>query len=236
MIAPWPGLIDWMISSLSRLAALPAAHPPSSSSSLPVTLTLPLPLQLSAPLTLSPPMHQFLCVNHFTSLTFPLSGSYCSSLMCLQQWLPSNLQDSNFHKRSWFHNHCEEHHQERFCLFTRWFQDVFTHIKLGLYNQYRIFINNCLVVVALNASVSNINVQANNNPCQNKDQTAIHSFTLKFYPEIMCLFFHFLLFPLILLAYQLCVSVVVSSTEVDGDNLTTQHNNLIFSLYFIFFF
>lgn len=43
MIAPRPGLIDWMISSLSRLVALPAAQPPSHSSSspLPVTLTLP---------------------------------------------------------------------------------------------------------------------------------------------------------------------------------------------------
>lgn len=84
MIAPRPWLIDWMISSLSRLAALPAAQPPSHSSSSPLPVTyppLPLPLQLSTPLTLPPSMHQCLCLNHSPSFTFPLSGSH-HALLC----------------------------------------------------------------------------------------------------------------------------------------------------------
>lgn len=44
--------------------------------------SLPLPLQLPTPLTLSPSMHQFLCLNHSPSFTFPPSASYCA-LLCV---------------------------------------------------------------------------------------------------------------------------------------------------------
>lgn len=75
-----------MISSLSRLAALPAPQPPAHSSSSPFPVTLPslppITTQLPTPLTLSPSMHQFLCLNHSPSFTFPLSGSDCA-LLCV---------------------------------------------------------------------------------------------------------------------------------------------------------
>ena len=78
-------LADWLndfffISSSGSTCR--TALPHSSSSSLPVTYPpLPLPLQLSTPLTLPPSMHQFLCLNHSPSFTFPLSGSH-HALLC----------------------------------------------------------------------------------------------------------------------------------------------------------
>lgn len=128
MIASWPGLIDWMISSLSRQAPLPAAQPASHSSSspLPVTLTLP-PIFSPTPrpfnsVTLYPPI---LLSTPFSILYFPSLWELLCVVMCLEQWLPPNLQDSHFHKRSWCHNHCKEHHQDRFCLSGF---KVFSHI------------------------------------------------------------------------------------------------------------
>lgn len=77
MIAPRPGLIDWMISSLSRLALyLLHSLPPLVLSLLtlrPITSTLP------AALTLSPSIHQFLS-QPFPTFTGPFSRSHCALL------------------------------------------------------------------------------------------------------------------------------------------------------------
>lgn len=88
---------------------------------------LPLPVAFTLPPITSPTPNPFSSVSVYTPFPIlyvpPLWELLCL-VMCLQQWLPPNLQDSHFHKRSRCHNHSEEHRQDRFCLFARWFQGI----------------------------------------------------------------------------------------------------------------
>lgn len=136
MIAPGPGLIDWMISSLSHLVALPTAQlsTHSNSSPLPVTPSLP-------PITSSTP-------NPFNSVTLyapiPLSKPFSilsdrslrvlmCLILCLSQRLPPNVQDSHFLKWSWLYNCSQEHHQDSLCLVTSWFEGVFCKFEVVVF-------------------------------------------------------------------------------------------------------
>lgn len=112
--AAWADWLNDFVFISSR--ALPSAQPPSP-----------------CPVTLNPPSHYLYTPSRFNAVTLhtPIPVSTISHLhwallqepLCLvkglQQWLPPNLHNSHFHKRSQHHNHREKRRQDTFSLFSQ---------------------------------------------------------------------------------------------------------------------